>query len=122
MNHVFTSKAGILDLGSIVFVQSAQYVGQFNLPLLYSPDGVFWIKTKLVTAATIVFDHLAVRFIKTNPLLDFTLTVTYGEGYQTKPDEAWNKLFHRTSHWTGGDGLYMFNLKGGVEASDMQDH
>ena len=118
---IHQSKQGMIDFGQIVFLGIGSFQGPTQQVLLYSPDQVFWIKTKLISDKTIDFKGLAVRFLKLANGADFTLNVEVVGGYQAMLDHEWIKLFQQRSGWTGGDGLYSFNLKHGVEAIDLRD-
>lgn len=112
------SQKGVIDFGRIEFLGKGQFVGNQGLVFHYSPDAVFWVKTKLHSASEIDFAGLAVRYLKLASGEDFTLTIDLVDGYEATPALDWSALFHQRKRWTGGDGLYTFNLKGGVEAVD----
>ena len=118
---IHTSAKGIIDFGQIVFVGVGSFQGPTQQMFLYSPDQVFWIKTKLISDKKVDFKGLAIRYLKLASGADFSLEVTLVEGYHGTLDHKWNQLFQKRSGWTGGDGLYSFNLKQGVEAIDLKD-
>lgn len=118
----YQSVKGVLDFGKLVFLGKAAYRGPHAITLMYSPDLVFWVKTNLKTSDNIDFKGLSVRYLKLQTQGDFSLDVEFVDGYIAREDHEWSQLFKQRQGWTGGDGLYTFNLKGGVEALDLPDH
>ena len=118
---IHSSTKGVIDFGHIVYLGVGSFQGPSQQMFSYSPDQVFWVKTKIVSGNTIDFKGLAIRFLKLASGEDFTLDVELVGGYQATLDHDWIKLFQQRSGWTGGDGLYSFNLNRGVEAIDLRD-
>ena len=56
------------------------------------------------------FNNIVARYIKLD--YDFEIEVYLGFGYVGIENKEWTSLFEQNQYWTGGDGLYTFNLKG----------
>jgi hypothetical protein len=118
---MYHSQKGIVDFGKIVFISTATFQGALQQAISYSPDQVFWVKTELTSQPIINFNGLAMRYLKLANGSEFTIDIQLASGYLAYPDEAWTQLFQQRSGWTGGDGLYTFNLFEGIETLDMKD-
>ncbi len=65
-------------------------------------------------------NHTA-RYIRFTARNQGRIRVHLGQGYIAKKDEAWRAPFNRRSNWTGGDGIFSFNIKNGRDTYDQKD-
>ncbi len=61
------------------------------------------------------------RYIRFTARKEGHVRVHLGRGYVAKKDEAWRAPFNRRSGWTGGDGIFSFNIKNGRDTYDQKD-
>jgi hypothetical protein len=50
---------------------------------------------------------------------DMTLDILCGAGYVAEKDDVWTNQFVKWNEWSGGDGIYSFNLTDGNDAFDQ---
>ncbi len=67
------------------------------------------------------FENCTARYIRLIAKKHDNITIYPGEGYVAFKDEAWRVPFNRRSGWTGGDGIFSFNIKNGRDTYDQQD-
>lgn len=118
---IFESIDGIIDLGKVDVV--SHVISDIALPsslIFYSLDNVRYFKWDIsFQGKRIDFENLVCRYIKFD--YDLKLKIYRGKGYIGKANEKWNKVFVKDQGWTGGDGLYSFNLDGYDNYSSKED-
>lgn len=108
----FKSSNGIIDLKNIEVVSLCVSDKDISSSLVYySLDNVSYFKCKAKFENKKIFlDNIVCRYIKFD--YDLSIKVYSGTGYIGKENKKWNKLFVKDEGWTGGDGLYSFNIDG----------
>lgn len=108
-----------VDFGKIYSIKKLFFKNFIEGEFWYSPDGVKWFKNSLPINEEVDFNDKTARFIKADN--NFEVSFELGDGYVGTLDSKWTSLFSRKEYWTGGDGLFTFNLKDGVEKTNMKD-
>ncbi|GEM_PF-644942 len=67
------------------------------------------------------FKDQTARLIRFTAKKEDSIEIYPGTGYVAKKDETWRKPFIRYSGWTGGDGIFSFNIKNGRDTYDQKD-
>ncbi|TVP93887.1 MAG: DUF4185 domain-containing protein [Acholeplasmatales bacterium] len=100
--------------------------------------GLFWPLGRIETTGdmTVEYQHLMVwealdvpgdaegitaRYIKFTAKEPSHVIVYEGPGFVAEPEARWTEAFRRESGWMGGDGIFSFNLHGGIDAFNQHD-
>lgn len=107
----FKSNKGVVDLKKILPLGKAVISCVKPTAVSYSLDNKKYFDSQIfLKDKEFTFDNIVARYIKLD--YDFEIEVYLGVGYVGYEDKTWTKLFEKNQYWTGGDGLYTFNLKG----------
>jgi len=97
-----------LPLGQLLhkFVEKAEY---------------YHIDRWMPIGSTDYLGDISARYIRFTAKKHDKIRLYLGKGYVAEKDESWRKPFNRRSGWTGGDGIFSFNIRNGNDAYDQQD-
>lgn len=113
----FRSSDCLVDLHKVYPLGKALVRCAHPCQVSYSLDGIrYFSSTCLIHDGEFDFGGLIARFIRLD--CDFEIEIYQGEGYLGVRDARWTELFASSQYWTGGDGLYSFNLIGGDHYDD----
>ena len=99
-----------VDFEKIIVLSEINVIkGKFT-KISYSLDNVKYFETKVEFEKTITLNNLVCRYLCFDEDIEFTYCL--GKGYLGYPANDWTEKFVRDYGWTGGDGLFSFNLTG----------
>ena len=116
----YQTKDKVIDLQKVMVIGR----GTSNIPLTnknikYSLDNVCFFDSEVTQdGLEINFSSLVARYLKFED--DITIKLYQGEGYIGSFNKEWTDLFVTDMGWTGGDGLFTFNLKG-IEQNNLSE-
>lgn len=67
------------------------------------------------------FENVAARYINITAKKSSKINITLGKGFYGYEKENYSKQFKRRSGWTGGDGIFSFNIKDGNDSIYQED-
>lgn len=67
------------------------------------------------------FNNVAARYINITAKKGSKIKLTLGSGYYGNEKEDYTKAFINKSGWTGGDGIFSFNIKDGNDSLNQAD-
>lgn len=67
------------------------------------------------------FEDKTARYIKVTTTKDSKFNLFVGLGYYAEEAFEWTNAFNHKSGWSGGDGIFSFNLKNGNDSFDQRD-
>ena len=103
----YISKGNVVDLGKRYVLSSIKLIKGTSSSITYSLDNITYFKTYKELDN---LDNLVCRYLKFESEVE--IEITLGTGYIGYKNEKWTSRFVRDYMWTGGDGLYSFNLTG----------
>lgn len=68
------------------------------------------------------FENNTARYIKVKVEKDCSFQLYLGLGYIASPDKGWTDLFNKKGGWTGGDGIFSFNLTNGNDSFSQKEN
>lgn len=99
-----------VDFGKII-VLSHLYIAKGKVTKIsYSLDNIKYFETKAYFGENINLHNLVCRYLSFDADIEFTYDL--GTGYIGYPADEWTNKFVKDYGWTGGDGLFSFNLTG----------
>ena len=99
-----------VDFGKII-VLSHLYIAKGKVTKIsYSLDNIKYFETKADFGENINLHNLVCRYLSFDADIEFTYDL--GTGYIGYPADEWTNKFVKDYGWTGGDGLFSFNLTG----------
>lgn len=103
----YISKGNVVDLGKRYVLSSIKIIKGTSSSITYSLDNITYFRTYKELDD---LDNLVCRYLKFESEVE--IEITLGTGYIGYKNEKWTSRFVRDYMWTGGDGLYSFNLTG----------
>lgn len=107
--HLKKDTTYTFDLKS--FVPLGKIGGNNNLTFAVSFDGKNYQERKVTSS----FNDENIRYLKVHANEETQLKIYCGLGYIATPNKEMSAKFERRSGWSGGDGIYSFNLDNQME-------
>jgi len=98
-----------VDLGRILPIGKITGVDIENIHFMIDAFEQEYVPNQTTYASSLEF----------NALEGGDITVIFGKGYVASYDEEWTNRFQHTDRWSGGDGIYSFNLTDGNDDFDQ---
>ncbi len=111
LNHLVKKGKNLLELNKIYPIQEINGVSITSV--IYQIDD--FVQTKNSDGTTYA------NRLHLEALTDGEITIVLGKGYLAEKDDQWTNALSHTDRWSGGDGIFTFNLTDGNDAFDLSD-